>query len=177
MAGEPAFVAFRAQLVIPEQRQLFDYWLDKGNGRGMPGRHDLSPADIPRLLPHVSLLDVLPDDGGFRYRLAGSRLREVFDREVTGTVINAMSEGAKPGYWFTAHERVVKSARPVNGALRGSKQSREHLVQFWLRLPLSSCGGGVDMILGHDVCVPIGTLDLHLPGGFASAGISTLAAG
>jgi hypothetical protein len=175
MGREPAFVAFRAQLVIPEQRQLFDYWVEKSRAGGMPGRRDIAPADIPRLLPHVSLLDVLPDSGGFRYRLAGSRLREVFDREVTGTIISAASEGGKAGYWFMAHERVVKSARPVNGAMRGARQSKEHLVQFWLRLPLSTRGDGVDMILGHDVCVPVGTVEV--PGGLASPDISAAIAG
>lgn len=155
MGREPAFVAFRAQLVIPEQRQLFDYWLDKCSEAGPPGRRDISPVDIPRLLPHVSLIDVLSDAGGFRYRLAGSRLREIFDREVTGTLVPATAEDGKPGYWFKALERVVRSSRPVNGALRGVRQASEHLVQFWLRLPLSCHGDGVDMILAHDVCVPV----------------------
>ena len=163
MGREPAFVAFRAQLVIPEQRQLFDYWLNKCCPDGLPGRRDISPSDIPRLLPHVSLIDVLSAAGGFRYRLAGSRLREIFDREVTGTVVPSLAEDGKPGYWFKALERVVGSARPVNGALRGARQSSEHLVQFWLRLPLSCHGDGVDMILGHDICVPVDAV--AVPGG------------
>jgi hypothetical protein len=169
MALDQGLVAFRAQLVIPEQRQLFDYWLAKAAGRPMPSRKDLSPADVPRLLPHVSLIDVLAGARAFRYRLAGSRLREVFDREVTGSVIDAGSEEARNGYWLTAHERVVNSARPVNGALRGSQQSKDHLVQFWLRLPLSASGETVDMILGHDVCVPVGEVDECDLTGFASA--------
>ena len=175
MGCEPAFVAFRAQLVIPEQRQLFDYWLDKCSGEGLPGRRDIAPADIPRLLPHVSLIDVLSDASGFRYRLAGSRLREIFDREVTGTVVPASAENGKPGYWFKALERVVGSARPVNGALRGPRQASEHLVQFWLRLPLACDGGGVDMILGHDVCVPVGAV--AIPGGVAGPSLPAAATG
>ncbi len=173
MGREPAYVAFRAQLVIPEQRQLFDYWLQRSASGGLPGRSDISPADIPRLLPHLSLLDVLPDAGGFRYRLAGSRLRDIFDREVTGTVIAPTGQDGKAGYWFTAHERVVRSARPVNGAMRGTRQSSEHLVQFWLRLPLSCRGNGVDMILGHDLCVPVGAVDL--PGGVVGPTITAAA--
>ncbi len=156
---------------MPEQRQLFDYWLQRTRPDSLPGREDISPAEIPRLLPHISLLDVLPDDGGFRYRLAGSRLREVFEREVTGTHIRAEDATGEANYWFKAHERVVKSARPVNGAMRCARQSREHLVQFWLRLPLSCRGDGVDMILGHDVCVPVGAVDLA--GGLAGVGMCT----
>ncbi len=175
MGREPAFVAFRAQLVIPEQRQLFDYWLDKCSAEGLPGRRDISPADIPRLLPHVSLIDVLSDSSGFRYRLAGSRLRDIFDREVTGSVVSAVAEDGKPGYWFKALERVVRSARPVNGAMRGARQASEHLVQFWLRLPLSCHGDGVDMILGHDVCVPVGAV--AIPGGVVGPSLPAAAIG
>jgi len=175
MGREPAFVAFRAQLVIPEQRQLFDYWLDKCREAGLPRREDLSPADIPRLLPHVSLIDVLPDGSGFRYRLAGSRLRDIFDREVTGTMVAAAGEGGRPGYWFKALERAAKSARPVNGALCGARQASEHLVQFWLRLPLSCHGDEVDMILGHDVCVPIGAV--AIPGSVIGPNLPATATG
>jgi len=45
-----ANIAFRAQLVVPEQRQLYDYWIDKADGRPMPERCDIHPAHIPRLL-------------------------------------------------------------------------------------------------------------------------------
>lgn len=173
MALEPAFVTFRAQLVIPEQRQLFDYWVARSDGRAMPARRDISPTDIPRLLPHLSLLDVLPGGQAFRYRLAGSRLRDIFDREVTGCMLDVESDEGWNGYWLTAHRRVVQSARPVNGALRGSRQSKDHLVQFWLRLPLSSSGEAVDMILGHDVCVPVAAADVS--GGLA--GVPVAAAG
>jgi hypothetical protein len=175
MGREPAFVAFRAQLVIPEQRQLFDYWLDKCSAQGLPGRRDISPADIPRLLPHVSLIDVLSDASVFRYRLAGSRLRDIFDREVTGSVVPAAAEDGRSGYWFKALERVARSARPANGALRGARQSSEHLVQFWLRLPLACDGSGVDMILGHDLCVPVGAV--AIPGGVVGPNLPAVAAG
>ena len=51
-------LAFRAQLVVPEQRQLYDYWIACGGTKDMPVRSDINPADIPRLLPYLSLIDV-----------------------------------------------------------------------------------------------------------------------
>ena len=54
-------LAFRAQLVVPEQQQLYDYWLNRAEGRGMPSRGDISPVDFPDLLPLISLIDVDPD--------------------------------------------------------------------------------------------------------------------
>jgi hypothetical protein len=55
--------AFRAQLVVPEQRQLYDYWQGKAAGRAMPARGDIQPTHIPRILPCISLLDVAANVG------------------------------------------------------------------------------------------------------------------
>jgi hypothetical protein len=85
--AEGISASVRAQLVIPEQRQLYDYWTDRSRNRPMPERKDISPADIPRLLPWISLIDVEKSPRRYRVRLAGTRLREVYDREsvITGT--------------------------------------------------------------------------------------------
>jgi len=64
MARDVSQGAFRAQLVIPEQRQLFDYWSEKAAGRPMPDRTDISPAHFPRLLPQVSLIECEIGSGG-----------------------------------------------------------------------------------------------------------------
>jgi hypothetical protein len=51
---------FRAQLVVPEQQQLFDYWLACCDGALYPRRQSISPVRMPLLLPYVSLIDVEP---------------------------------------------------------------------------------------------------------------------
>src|SRR3954467_13892603 len=38
MRKEPANIAFRAQLVVSEHRQLYDYWLERAGSRTMPDR-------------------------------------------------------------------------------------------------------------------------------------------
>ena len=67
--------AFRAQLVVPEHRQLFDYWVECCAGRAMPSRGDIAPAKIVKLLPGISLIDISEELGASRVRLAGTRLR------------------------------------------------------------------------------------------------------
>lgn len=62
---------------------LYQYWLRKSAGRPMPEKRDLDPTDIPALLPHIILWDVLPE-GGFRCRLAGTHIVEVHGRELKG---------------------------------------------------------------------------------------------
>lgn len=121
----------------------------------MPDRADISPADIPRHLPLVSLIEVETSPLNFRFRLAGTQLREVYQKEVTNICLGDFSEAENRDYWLSAHERIAHTGRPAQGILRGPEQSRDHLVQFWLRLPLAIDGIGPKLILGLDKCVPV----------------------
>lgn len=144
-------IAFRAQLVVPEQRQLYDYWLSRGEGKAMPSRADINPAHIPRLLPFVSLVDIDENLERSRVRLAGTRLRDVFDREITGSCLQDLDLGAKLDYWMAAYRHTALDGKPTQGIVRGPRLNKEHLVQYWLRLPLAANdGSGVRMVLGLD---------------------------
>lgn len=155
MMPEPSRAAFRAQLVIAGQRQLFDYWLDRAAGAPMPERRSIRPADIPQLLPNISLIDIQRSPCRLRFRLAGTRVRDIYDREVTGLSLEDIDWGGQANYWRTAHLRVVETGRPAQGVVRSMRPAKDHLVQFWLRLPLATDGPGAGMILGHDVAVPV----------------------
>lgn len=147
-------LAFRAQLVVPEQQQIYDYWLGRAMGRAMPSRGDISPIDFPHLLPLISLIDVDHAADRFRIRLAGTGLREIYDREITGAYLDDLDWGDMTEYWLSAYSRVVQARKPAQGMVRGPRKSKDHLVQFWLRLPLSNDGETVSMILCYDAFVP-----------------------
>jgi hypothetical protein len=157
----PTPKAFKAQLVIPEQRQLYDYWLSKKRQDCLPHRADISPSDFPRLLPFVSLIDCEIESGRFRVRLAGTRLREVYDCEITGRYVDEFDPGTRQDYWLKAYRRLVSTALPAQGVVRGPQDSKDHLVQFWLRLPLAGHNGDVGMILAIDSFVPALELPDH----------------
>ena len=144
-------IAFRAQLVVPEQRQLYDYWLSRAEQGAIPKRSHINPADIPRLLPFISLIDVGDRLEVSRVRLAGTRLRDVFDREITGLRIDDLDLGPKRDYWMTAYRHTAVDGKPTQGIVRGPRVNKEHLVQYWIRLPLAAPdGSGIRMILGLD---------------------------
>ena len=155
MSKEEFYASFRAQLVLPEQRHFFDYWLERADGRPMPNRADICPTDIPRHLPLVSLIEIETDPLTFRFRLAGTQLRDIYQKEVTDTFLGDFPETQNRDYWLSAHERIAHTGRPAQGILRGPEQSRDHLVQFWLRLPLAVDGQGPKLILGLDKCIPV----------------------
>jgi hypothetical protein len=148
---ETSNVAFRAQLIIAEQRQLYDYWAAIAGGRNMPSRDDVSPAHFPRLLPYISLLERA--DSRLKVRLAGTRLRDIYEREITGLFLDDIDWGEKKSYWDAVYDHVTKTLRPAQGVVRGPRVDKKHLVQFWLRLPLSHEEKPANMILCHDTFV------------------------
>jgi hypothetical protein len=143
-------IAFRAQLVVPEQRQLYDYWLSRSDGGSLPTRADINPAHIPRLLPFISLIDVEDTLHQSRVRLAGTRLRDVYDREITGLKIEDLDLGPKRDYWMAAYRHTAVEGKPTQGIVRGPRVNKEHLVQYWIRLPLAAGSGKVGMVLCLD---------------------------
>ena len=142
--------AFRAQLVVPEQRQLYDYWLELATGAGVPHRSAFNPARLPRLLPGISLVDVETDISKCRIRLAGTRLREIYDREITGLTVCDIPSTGKHDYWHAAYHRTIVQATPTQGLVRGPMVNKEHVVQYWMKLPLRTVGQGVGMVLCYD---------------------------
>lgn len=153
------FESFRAQLALPEQRHFFDYWYQQADGRTMPDRSDIKPHDIPRHLPFVSLIEIEREPLNFRFRLAGTQLRSVYDKEMTNCLLSDLDKRQNRDYWISACERIAHTGRPTQGILRGPDSARDHLVQFWLRLPLSAGRNGPTLILGLDKCIPVSDVE------------------
>ncbi len=158
MAAGASDIAFRAQLVLPEQQQLFDYWCEKRNRDTLPTRQQIRPAEIARLLPDISLIDIETDPLNFRFRLAGTRVRDIYDREVTGLEIADFDGDQNRDYWTRTYAHISQSGKPAQGVVRGPSAEKEHLVQFWLRLPLAVLDNRPAMLLCHDALVPAGEM-------------------
>lgn len=107
----------------------------------MPDRGDIHPSHFARLLPNISVIEVDPLNGDCRVRVAGTRLRDVYDREITSLLIAELDLGDKRDYWMAAYQRTIEEGKPTQGVIRGPRVNKEHLVQYWLKLPLS-CNGG-----------------------------------
>lgn len=94
--GQPDSVSlaqFRSVFLGPEVRQLFEYWDAKRQSQRYPCRGDIDVIEMPRnLLPFLYLITVEPD-GGYRFRLAGTRLTEAFRKDVSGRRIEEIMDG------------------------------------------------------------------------------------
>ena len=138
--------------------ELFAYWASRRTGATLPARRDLDPAGIKRLLPTVCLIDVLHDPLDFRMRLAGTGLYDVYGREITGRGLSEIYNSAAADYWRRELADVVRERKPAVGVHNLAWRGASHLSILWLRLPLASNGRDVDMILGYDAVIGLGSV-------------------
>ena len=155
----PSELAFRAQLVIREQRELYDYWCRCAGARHLPARGDIDPSAFRNLLPFVCLIDIDLGVNDAIVRLAGTRIRDIYGFEITGKTLGDFQWGDKAEYWQAAYNRVIRRRAPLQGAVKGPVVNRDHITLFWLRLPLSDDGERVNKILCLDT-----PLAVHPPG-------------
>lgn len=112
----------------------------------MPSRRDFDPADVPALLPHLQLVDIV--DGRFRFRLVGTALVDAFGRDYTGCFPDEMFEGPRGEMICDVYRTVCAARRPMFLRSRYITTKNVDLVANRLYLPLSSDDKAVDMILG-----------------------------
>jgi len=86
----------------------------------------------------------------YAMKLAGTRLRDIFEREITGLTLRDLDWADKHAYWMAAFQRTIGKGVPTQGIVKGPRVQKEHLVQYWLRLPLRTSGKGVGMVLCYD---------------------------
>jgi hypothetical protein len=133
--------------------ELFAYWASLRAAGRLPARRDIDPAHFKRHLPTVSLIDVTAEPPDFRIRLAGTALYGVYGGEITGRKLSEVYSPPALDYWRGELRQVVTERRPAVGVDNLAWRGAAHLSILWLRLPLSSNGRDVDMILGFDAVV------------------------
>ena len=130
-------------------QEALDYWRRKSAGKAMPRRADIDPLDIPKLLPDVMLVEVLPS-GRYRYRLIGTENTDAQGVHATGRYLDEVL----PGPEYKAHvlglyDECVQSRRALySECLFISPQERipeRHIKVVFL--PLSADGLTVNQIL------------------------------
>jgi hypothetical protein len=138
-------------------QEMFAYWASLRRGASLPARVDLHPTSMKRLLPTVSLIDVVDQPRDYRLRLAGTGLYGVYGREITGRMIGDVYNKDAFDYWRKELDKVVDERRPGVGVHSLAWRGSPHMSILWLRLPLASNGKDVDMILGYDAVVGAAT--------------------
>lgn len=144
--------ALRHQMVLPQQQEIYDYWRSRCKNGGFPSRHDIEPEQLGAHLPTISVLEIDRSQTAmrFRYRIAGTGFWNLFESEIQGRYIDELPIGDRHSYWDRVLTGVVQKRRPTAGVTRPGTPAGAHLAQFWIRMPLSTDGETIDMILGYD---------------------------
>ncbi len=66
----------------------YDYWRSKCSDDYFPTRKDIVPNEIKRILPYVSMIDVVDHGKDFRVRLIGSEMQRYLGRNCTDEFIS-----------------------------------------------------------------------------------------
>jgi hypothetical protein len=114
--------------------------------RGAAARQ-IEPFDIPKLLPHHMLIDILPGPR-YRYRLVGTEVERTFGTKMTGRHIDELMRGEYLDFINSLYKALVEERTPVysentyaNNAFRTQR----------LMLPLSDDGRTIDKVLAGQV--------------------------
>jgi hypothetical protein len=127
--------------------ELLRYWQRVGRG-GVPSRADIDPADIPRLLSNVLLIDVQRAPIRFRVRLCGTEVDRLLGRNFTGCHLDDIAVGYFERDILLDYAEVVLHKLP-KVTRRSILTSGGHWLHYQrLLLPLSSDGWTVDKLIG-----------------------------
>ncbi len=126
-------------------KSIYKYWLNMKGKRSMPSRADLNPADIVKLLPYISLVNVEHETHRYKMRLIGTETVRAMNIDVTGKYLDEfpMIEGLlKKNY-----DLLVREKRPYLNFQKLKWSSKSYMDYYALGLPLSYEGEDVDILM------------------------------
>ena len=130
----------------PDVLKVLAYWESKRNGRTMPRRSDIDPAEFVGLLPNIMLVDVVDDDRRFVYRLVGTGEVQVRGHDPTGKSVRDGYFAATPDAAEERYQKVCNSRAPYY-EVDNFQVVHRYVCEANLFLPLSEDGETVNMIL------------------------------
>lgn len=129
-------------------RWIVDYWVSIHPPVGLPGRQHFDPLQIPALLPHIRLLDVVGSLPRFRVRLMGTLVREYMGEEQTGRWLDEVFPNL---HGSVTHAELVRTVTMKKPRWRKGKPAialdRLFLQMERVYLPFARDGRKVDMLL------------------------------
>lgn len=117
------------------QREFLTYWRGKAGDEIAPLWRDFDVLDVPTLMPHAIVFDVLADPLDFRYRLVGTFQREMSTRDYTGMKMSEIDgRGPKSRIWSILDE-VRESKTPAYHSVAYVGPKKEYMRLNDLFLP------------------------------------------
>ena len=140
-------------LVEPSLRELRAYWDAKRGERDMPGRSDIDPIEMPRLLPLIFMVRLAREPLEFTYSLVGGENAEAHGQNFTGWKVHDL-DSLWPGYGMWMHDfyaYVVRRGKPRAASGVMSFLDRGFYEFEAVYLPLAAADGEISHIMGGAV--------------------------
>jgi hypothetical protein len=114
----------------------------------------------PRLLPMMTVVDVVDGGKDFKYRYWGSELSRLFKREETGLLLSQHKVSQSGAIRFSQFTEVVAKARPLLFLTIFEKVEGVMAEKRNLRLPVVDAAGVVDKVISLSELDRIGMRDI-----------------
>ena len=132
--------------VTAVQRSLVDYWCRLRESDGIVRRESIDPGHLRSMLASISIVE-FDESGAGRFRIAGSRLRDLLGFEARGRLVGEVA-GPQAETYSLGLSAAIERQAPVGGVIE-----RGGPAHAWLRLPLAGSDGRVSQVLCHDELV------------------------
>lgn len=129
-------------------RRLFEYWSDLRGGRAAPYKSEVTARGVGRALAGNTFILERLSDGAMRFRLAGSRLFDVFGLEVRGMSALSIMDGDSRTRFRSLVEECL--AGPAVGAMTciANTPDGEEITLEIILAPLRSDFDQMNRVLG-----------------------------
>jgi hypothetical protein len=129
--------------VTEAQRLLIAHWHACRTSDGLVPRDAIDPGIVRSTLACLSVVEV-NEEGEGRFRIAGSRLRDIFGMDVRGRRVAEIA-GAHGECYALGLTSAVERGLPVGGVIETGGR-----LHAWLRLPVADDYGTLTMVICHD---------------------------
>lgn len=99
MPEEPEVARFRTAIDDAGALAFFDYWIEKCGADDIPGKAQIDPIEIPKLLSAMFIEEWDPSAGQSRIRLAGEFHREPDGSNIQDRTIDELANGETAEVW------------------------------------------------------------------------------
>lgn len=143
--------------VTAPQRELIAYWRARRDTYGFVARDAVDPGALRAMLDSISIVEV-DEHGEGRFRICGSRLRDIFGREARGLRVADVA-GVLGETYALGLSAAIERGAPVGGVMEGAGR-----IHAWLRLPLAGDDRRLTQVLCHDELLASQRKLLSVPG-------------
>ncbi len=150
------FIDPTLQIIDPRLGDMLAYWKAKRQGGQLPGRADVSPAELVSHLPRLALLNVTGegrDAASFNVRLSGTGIDDLLGHDHRGQRLDELLPGTPAKLVAAALTALVTHKRPMRFFAQARLPGNPQAAVEGIALPLVDEQGNVNMVLLETVSI------------------------